>query len=137
MLPTESTVWDLVVGAADRHPHRVLVADNHGRALTTSGLRDAAERVAAGFEIAADDIVSWQLPSVLEAVVVLAAIARVGATQNPIIPILRSREVAAIVAEIHSSVIIVPRTWRAFAHGDMAEPIASGSGGRAVQLQPA
>ena len=118
------TVWDLVSAAASEHPDRIVLADNHGRTLTTTELRDGAERVAAGLQITPDDVVSWQLPTVLEAVVLLVAIARVGATQNPIIPILREREVSHIVDTAHSSVIVVPRTWRGFDHLSMAEKVA-------------
>lgn len=38
-------------------------------------------------------MVSWQLPTVLETMVVMAALTRLGAIQNPIVPALREREV--------------------------------------------
>jgi cyclohexanecarboxylate-CoA ligase len=41
------TFWQLVSDAASSQPARVVLADDHGRSLTTAGLRDAAERVAA------------------------------------------------------------------------------------------
>jgi cyclohexanecarboxylate-CoA ligase len=46
--------------------------------------------------VGAGTMVSWQLPTTLEAVVVMAALTRLGAVQNPIIPILREREVGFI-----------------------------------------
>lgn len=122
------TVWDLVVAAAGERPERVVFADSHGRSLTTVELRDAAERVAAGLDVTAGQFVSWQLPTVLESVVLLVALARVGAVQNPIIPILREREVGSIVDQIGTSLLVVPETWRGFAHGDMARALATDRG---------
>jgi cyclohexanecarboxylate-CoA ligase len=122
------TVWQLVVDAAERHPKRVVVADEHGRSLTTIQLRSAAERVAAGLGVAPGQVVSWQLPSTLEAVVLLIALARIGAVQNPIIPILREREIGMITTQIRTSLLVVPEMWRGFAHGDMARSLANGCG---------
>lgn len=119
------TFWDLVAAAADEHPDRVLVADEYGRTLTTVGLRDAAEQVAAGLNITPDDVVSWQLPTVLESVVLMAALARVGAVQNPIIPLLRGREIRLITAELGSTKLIVPTSWRGFEHAAMASAVAA------------
>ncbi|MCU1373498.1 MAG: Cyclohexanecarboxylate-CoA ligase, partial [Actinomycetia bacterium] len=37
------TFWELVAAAAADHPERVVVADDHGRSLTSRQLHDAAE----------------------------------------------------------------------------------------------
>ena len=74
-VPMGQTFWDLMRAAATEHPDRVVVADDYGRELTSVGLRDAAEVAAAGFHdegVKPGDVVSWQLPTVLEAVVLLA-----------------------------------------------------------------
>ncbi len=117
------TFWDLVSTAADDAPDRVVVADDFGRSLTSLQLRDAAERVAAGLGVRPGQVVSWQLPTTLEAVVVLAALARVGAVQNPIIPVLRESEVALITTQLATELLIVPETWRGFSHGAMARDL--------------
>ncbi len=119
-----TTLWDLVDTAAAVHPARVMFADNHGRALTAADVRDAAERVAAGLSLRAGQVVSWQLPTVLESVVLLVALARAGAVQNPIIPILREREVGAITEQIATSLLVVPETWRGFDAAAMARTLA-------------
>jgi acyl-CoA synthetase (AMP-forming)/AMP-acid ligase II len=128
------TVWGLVATAAEQHPNRILFRDDHGRSLTAAGLRDAAERVAAGLGVGSGDVVSWQLPTVLESVVVLAALARVGAVQNPIIPILRDGEVGQITGQIGTTVLVVPEAWRGFAHGEMARRLGGDRGFRVVAL---
>ena len=128
------TVWGLIAAAAEQHPQRVVFRDDHGRALTSVQLRDAAERTAAGLGVGPGDVVSWQLPTALEGAVLLAALARVGAVQNPIIPILREGEVGYITAHIGTTVLVVPETWRGFGHGDMARTLARDGRFRVVAL---
>jgi acyl-CoA synthetase (AMP-forming)/AMP-acid ligase II len=117
------TFWQLMTDAATRAPSQVVVADDYGRSLTTAQLRDAAERVAAGLGIYPGTVVSWQLPSTIEGIVVLAALARAGAIQNPIIPILREREVRLITGQVGTELFITVETWRGFAHADMARDL--------------
>ena len=114
------TIWSLLEAAAKEHPDRVLLSDEHGRSFTAAALREAAESVAAGLDVTSTDVVSWQLPTVAESVVLMLALARAGATQNPIIPILREREVGHIVSTVGTTKMIVPETWRGFGHGDLA-----------------
>jgi cyclohexanecarboxylate-CoA ligase len=114
------TFWDLVCSAADDMPDTVILADDHGRALTATQYRDAAERVAAGLDVRPGEVVSWQLPTSLEAPVLMAALARLDVVQNPVISVLREREVRNITAQLGTSLFIVPETWRGFSHGDMA-----------------
>ena len=71
---------------------------------------------------------SWQLPTVLESAVVLVALARVGAVQNPIIPLLREQEVRHITGQIGTSLFLVPTSWRGFDHDAMARTIAKDAG---------
>jgi acyl-CoA synthetase (AMP-forming)/AMP-acid ligase II len=120
------TVWDLIARAAADRPDDLLLADDHDRALTTAAFRDECERAAAGLQalgIEPGSVVSWQLPTTLEALVLLGACARLGVVQNPIIPVLREREVALICEQVKPSLIVVPEVWRNFRHGDMARAI--------------
>ncbi|HXN62777.1 MAG TPA: AMP-binding protein [Acidimicrobiales bacterium] len=128
-LPT--TFWELVVGAADDRPEAPVVSDDHGRALTRAQLRDTAETAAAallGLGVNPDTIVSWQLPTTIESVVLLAALARIGAVQNPLIPMLREREVSFVTRQVRTELLVVPEEWRGFRHGDMARDLARQSG---------
>jgi acyl-CoA synthetase (AMP-forming)/AMP-acid ligase II len=129
-----ATLWDLVVAAASADPDRVLVADQYGRELTAAGLRDAAEQSAAGLCITSDDVVSWQLPTVLESVVLMAALARIGALQNPIIPQLREREIQLITTQLGTTKLIVPARWRGFDHAAMGRAVAADAAFEVVTL---
>ena len=74
----------------------MILADDYGRTLTCTGLRDAALTTAAALAecgVAEGSVVSWQLPTTLETMVVMVALSRLGAVQNPILPIWRESEV--------------------------------------------
>ncbi|MBJ18490.1 MAG: cyclohexanecarboxylate-CoA ligase [Deltaproteobacteria bacterium] len=119
-LPT--SFWSLVEFATREHPDQVVLADDHGRWLTAATLRDAAEQTAAGLYalgVEPGDVVSWQLPTMLESAVLMAACARLGAVQNPIIPVFR-REVGFIVNQVDARLVIVPERWADFEHAEHA-----------------
>ena len=125
------TLWELLATRARRDPDRVLIEDDRGRSLTARQWQAEAERAAAGLHargVGPDTVVSWQLPTVLEAPVLLMALARLGAVQNPVIPILRRREVGFIVAQTGARLLITPGTWRGFDYAAMAADISSESG---------
>lgn len=118
------TLWDLVVAVAAEHPDRVVAVDDHGRRCTTSSLRDDAEVVAAGLSdlgMAPGSVVSWQLPTTLESLVMLVACARLGLVQNPIIPLLREREIEHIASQVRTELFVAPTSWRGFDHAAMAD----------------
>jgi len=68
-------------------------------------------------------VVSWQIPSTLEAAVLMVACARLGVVQNPIIPILREREVGLIAQQVGTRLFVAPETWRGFGHCEMARAL--------------
>ena len=115
--------WELIATRAAATPDLRFIADEADRTLTFEQFRSLAEEVAAGlFELGVrcDDVVSWQLPTTIEAAVLMAALTRLGALQNPIIPILRRTEVAQITRQVGSRWMIVPGTYRNFDHTAMA-----------------
>jgi cyclohexanecarboxylate-CoA ligase len=123
--------WKLVVEAARERPEAPVVSDDHGRSLTRTRLRDTAETTAAALSargIKAGTVVSWQLPTTLEAAVLLVALTRIGAVQNPLIPILREREVSFITEQVGTELLVVPKEWRGFQHGAMARKLARTGG---------
>ena len=87
------------------------------------------------FSIGPDSAVSWQLPTALETLVVKGALSRLGARQNPIIPILRRREVAFITTQTKAELLIVPGVWRGFDYAAMADDIAAEVGFAVLTLR--
>ena len=81
-------LWELVEARAEASPDQRMLVDEAGRSLTFGEYRDAAERAAAGFAergVVAGDVVSWQLPTWIESVVLVqrAVAARRGAEPDP------------------------------------------------------
>lgn len=119
--------WSLVAERAEATPHDVFAEDDAGKQLTFAGYRDRAEAVAAGLlaaGVAPGSIVSWQLPTTLDTAVLMAALARLGVTQNPVMPILRGKEVRSIVGSCRSGAFITVPQWRGFDHGALAAELA-------------
>ncbi len=127
----ETTYWSLIADAAEREPRRTLLADDYGRGLTAREFHDAACATAAAFAergIGAGTVVSWQLPTTIETMVVMAALARLGAVQNPIIPLLREHEVGFITGQLNTEYFVTARHWRGFDHEGLARALAATKG---------
>jgi acyl-CoA synthetase (AMP-forming)/AMP-acid ligase II len=125
------TLWELLALRAEEDPDRVLIEDDRYRTLTAAQWLRRSEEVAAGLQdrgVTEDRVVSWQLPTSIEACVLMMALARLGAVQNPIIPLLRRREVGFIVGQTGSRLLITPGVWRNFDYAAMAGEIAAESG---------
>lgn len=121
------TYWDLVEAASQSHPDRVVLVDDFGRSLTNAQLRDAAQSTAAALAergVGEGTVVSWQLPTTLETMAVMVALTRLGAVQNPVLPIWRESEVRFATAQLGTEVIIVPGVWRGFDHVALARQLA-------------
>ena len=125
--PAARTYWSLIETSAQAHPDRVVLADDYGRNLSNAQLRDSALTCAAALAeqgIGAGTVVSWQLPTTLETMVVLAALTRLGAVQNPVLPIWRESEVRFVTTQLATEVLIVPGLWRNFDHTRLAHKLA-------------
>ncbi len=99
--------------------------------MTFAELHDRAERVAAGLAamgIDATSRVSWQLPTWIESFVLVAALSRLGALQNPLLPIYREREVRFITREVAPDLLVTPSTWRDFDYAALASRIVAEEG---------
>ena len=132
--------WSLLSDCAAQEPDWVVLADDYGRTLTTGQLRDSALRHAAALHslgIGSGSIVSWQLPSTLEAMVVMVSLARIGAVQNPVLPILREREVRFITEQIGTRWLITSDSWRGFDHADLGRRLAAEIGFELVVVEQA
>ena len=54
------------------------------------------------------DVVSWQLPNGIETITLTLALARLGVVQNPLVMMLREREVGFICRQARSRWLLVP-----------------------------
>ena len=72
----------------------------------------------------ADVNVSWQLPTWTESAVLVGALCRLGAVQNPMLPIYRYREVSFIAKQTGCKLLITPSTWNNFDYAALAEQVA-------------
>jgi acyl-CoA synthetase (AMP-forming)/AMP-acid ligase II len=128
-------LWELIEQRAEATPDDSTAVDETGRMLSFAQLRQQAEQVAAGLAghgVGQEVVVSWQLPTWLESMVLVAALSRLSAIQNPIIPIYRDREVRFIAKQAGPKLLIVPSTWRGFDYQGMAEAIAENASGLKV-----
>ncbi|MGP8058304.1 MAG: class I adenylate-forming enzyme family protein [Acidimicrobiales bacterium] len=109
------TMWELIERRAAASPDHPMLIDASGSVLTFDQFRRRAERVAAGLHargIGPGSVVSWQLPSRIDTVVLSMALSRLGAVQNPIIHLYREREVGFALRQTGSSLFAIPGEWR-------------------------
>jgi acyl-CoA synthetase (AMP-forming)/AMP-acid ligase II len=99
--------WVLDVAAEDRPEAEAIVLPGDRctfRELSIRADAIAAQLVDAG--IRRGEVVAWTLPNSIEATATAAAIWRVGAVSNPIVPIYRERELAHIFGEVRPRVVV-------------------------------
>jgi acyl-CoA synthetase (AMP-forming)/AMP-acid ligase II len=121
------TLWELVERRAAATPDARFGLDEEGRSLTFAEYKDAAERAAAGLMglgVGEGVNVSWELPTWLESMVLVAALSRLGAVQNPMLPIYRAREVGFITRQTGARLLVVPSVWKGFDFEAMANEVA-------------
>ncbi len=130
-------LWQLIARRADQTPDALFAVDDRDRRMTFSEYRHASERVAAGLiqtGIEKGTNVSWMLPTGLEAMVLVGGLARIGAVQNPILPIYREREVEFIARQSKAVQLFVPGTFRGFDYAAMANAVAERVPGLEVRV---
>jgi len=123
-----TTLWELIEARAAATPDARMAVDESGRQMTFAEFRGRSERVAAALTergIGPGDVVTWQLPTWFESMVLVAAIARVGAAQNPILHIYREREVRFCVNQTGAKLLVVPTEFGGFDFKGMADAIAA------------
>ncbi|MEM5388804.1 AMP-binding protein [Paraburkholderia phymatum] len=122
------TFWGLVSRRAAATPDAPMLLDATGGRITYAEFATAAERLAAGLlkvGIGPGTPVTWQLPTRITTALLVAALSRLGAVQNPIIHLYRERETSAVLRESRSAWFIVPsrfggRDFEAFAREILA-----------------
>lgn len=134
--PTDS-LWSLVSRRADQTPDALMAVDELDRRVSFADYRTRVEEVAAGLAergVIAGSVVSWVLPTWIEALVLTGALSRLGAVQNPILPVYRKREISFCVRQAGTQLLVVPGTWRNFDYAAMAEEVAAANPGLDVMV---
>ncbi len=119
--------WELTEARAAATPRSEMAVDEHGRSMSFGDYRTEVLRAAAGLAgrgVGPGDVVSWMLPTWHESFVLAGALARLGAVQNPILPIYRDREVGFCTAQAGTRLLLVPGRWRGFDYEEMGRRIA-------------
>jgi cyclohexanecarboxylate-CoA ligase len=124
----DQVVDELLQAAVARTPDKPAIvayrADRPApRRVTFRGLDATVARIAGalrGMGVGRGDVVAVQLPNWLEFVATSLACCRVGATLNPLMPILRERELGFMLKLSETKVFIVPRTFRGHDFAKMA-----------------
>lgn len=119
-------VWSLVERRAQGDPDRIALVADSGERLTFAQLHDEALAIAGGLHalgVGVGSRVTWQLPTKVESILLTLALARLGAVQNMVLPILRARELSHILRDWQPEMLIVPRVYRSFAHGALAREL--------------
>jgi acyl-CoA synthetase (AMP-forming)/AMP-acid ligase II len=126
MFDDAKSVWELIERRADASPDRVMLYDGD-RETTFAQYKDMVEHAAAGLYalgIDADVNVSWQLPTWTESAALVGALCRLGAVQNPMLPIYRYREVSFIAKQTNCTLLITPSEWNRFDYAGLAQQVA-------------
>jgi cyclohexanecarboxylate-CoA ligase len=123
LLLRAGSFWELVTARAAATGDAPMLIDAAGHIVSFSEFKHHSERMS--LTLAAQGIgpgsrVAWQLPTRVATVILMAALARLGAVQAPVIPIYRERETGAAVATAGAEFMLVPGTWRGFDYAAMA-----------------
>ncbi len=119
---------DCLDAAATRIPNAPAIVDGNSvtgqrTVLTYGELARRVESIAVGLVrlgVERGDVVSYQLPNWWQFGALHLACLRIGAATNPLMPILRERELAFMLNLAESKVLVVPRRFRDFDYPAMA-----------------
>jgi len=120
---TGQVITDFLDEVAAATPDKLAAIDARGQ-ITYGELKRLSDRAALGLlelGVRPGDVVSFQLPNWIEFLVVHFAVTRIGAVNNPLIPIYRDREVGFMVALAQSKVIVVPQEFRGYDYPGMVD----------------
>lgn len=113
--PAATALWTQLRRCVTEQPDVPVLFTEQGDIVTFAELHDRAERLAAGLQdrgIGEGSRVTWQLSTRLETVVLIFALSRLGAVQNPVIHLYGQRELGFILRQTKAELLIVPGQWR-------------------------
>src|SRR5260370_31558658 len=127
----DKPVDQLLSEAIARTPDKVsIIADRADREqalrLTYREVGNLVDRAAVSLRrlgVGPRDVVTVQLPNWWEFVVTALACSKIGAVFNPVMPILRERELLYVLNFCESKVFIVPNVYRGFDYAAIAHAI--------------
>lgn len=107
----EQTVWELFSARAVSDPQApMLIEAASGKCLTFGEAAAQAECLAGWLYeegVRPGETITWQLPTRLQTVLLMLALARLGCVQNPVLHLYREREFGAVIARSLPAVIVV------------------------------
>ena len=129
----DKTIEDYVADAVRNTPDKIAVVEyrqgqDQPRRISYRELDQLADRIAAsliGLGVKHQDVVSFQLPNWWEFVALSMACVRIGAAANPLMPILRERELKFMLEMSETRVFVVPKSFRGFDFAGMAHGLTS------------
>ena len=113
--------------AALATPSRIALVEGLTR-LTYRDMSGLVNTIAKGLMalgVVPGDVVSWQLPNWWEAVIVQHAILAAGAVSNPLMTILRERELRFMLENAKSTVLFIPEHFRGFDHSGLGAKLSA------------
>jgi cyclohexanecarboxylate-CoA ligase len=122
-----TSMWDLVARRASESPDRTMLVDASGTKVSFGEFERRAEQLASGLStlgIAPGTVVSWQLPTRIDTILLSFALARLGAVQNPILHIYREREISFVLSQMRPEFFFVPSSFKGFDFLEMAERVS-------------
>jgi acyl-CoA synthetase (AMP-forming)/AMP-acid ligase II len=123
-----ASLWELVGQRAGASPDVEMLVDERGRRISFGGFARRAEHLSAGLAargIGTGTAVTWQLPTTLETLVLTAALSRLGAVQNPVIPGCGERNLEFVVRQTGAKLLIATESWNGHDLGAAAQAVAS------------
>jgi cyclohexanecarboxylate-CoA ligase len=118
----------------ERDPDATAIVDRKGRHSFAS-IAASSDSLAASLQdmgVAPADIVSWQLPNWIEAIVLHFAILKAGAVSNPLNAIFRERELAFALDQTRAKLLFMPAALRGKDVSAMALDVVRGRETRLV-----
>jgi acyl-CoA synthetase (AMP-forming)/AMP-acid ligase II len=123
-----TSLWELVERRAAASPDAEMLVDERGRRVSFGAFARRAEHVSAGLAargVGPGTAVTWQLPTAVETLVLTAALSRLGAVQNPVIPGYGERNLEFAVRQTGAELLIATANWNGHDLGSAARAVAS------------
>jgi cyclohexanecarboxylate-CoA ligase len=123
-------MWELVERRALASPDQLMLVSAADEKVTFGEFHQRCQRAAAGLAglgVSEGSVVSWQLPTRIDTIVLSMALSRLGAVQNPIIHLYREREVGFALRQTGAELFVIPKVWRDIDFPGIAERALEGA----------